>query len=433
MLIVLLHSIGCEREAALQLGSPEIVVNTTFEQAYFADSIPFSVHVRDAEVALSTVKIQLYYGDDMVSEETIRTREHGEYQGKIYVPYFGHIADGRATLRFILQNVSLTTTEQEILLPLARPDYETLILVTEDGDRHEMIRTGRYQYAVEEYFPMKLRAYIEAPAYGVNGNAITFGYQNGQIREGLNTFISFSYVNEGIYPITFNTWNYEAGPFMSYSINGRDLMMVEEDLYAIDLNLTRNQEIVIDGIPDIESWWMDEDYFHVEGEQVFFDAINGSYRITADFERKYFIVEVLQGGELATLGADGSGAIWIIGEGIGKPDLSNEVGWTTEKALCMAPIGNRRYRVTVVAGESIHADEINFKFFHQKGWGGEFGGNSLSSDSDLIFVGNGANDRDPGNLGVVSGQQLESGETYILTMDVSAGIDNAILHVEKKQ
>lgn len=433
LLLLLFVALGaCEKEANVAPGSPTMQVNTSYEAAYFADSLSFDVDVSDSGVALSTLKVFVYYGDAVVSEKVIRTKEYGNYQGKIFIPYYAHIPDGTATLKFVLQNVNQTIREEVVELPLQRPDYPYLTLVADDGTRYQMNKKSDYHYEVEEHFPMKLRAYIEAPAYGENGNVLTFGYEGGDIKEGITSFISFSYLNEGVYPVNFNTLNYEAGPFMSYSINGTDLMMIDDDLYQIDLSLSKDQAIVIDGITDIDTWWIDSDYFRESGDQLLFDAINGSYRITADFVRKYFIVEALHAGQLATLNPDGTGAVWIIGEGIGKPNLSNQVGWTTEKALCMAPIGDKKYRVTVVAGEHINTDNINFKFFHQKGWGGEFGGSSLSTDSDMIFVGNGSNGRDSGNLGIVTGQQLETGATYVLTVDVSSGTDAATLSVEKK-
>lgn len=423
---------SCDKEEQRAPGNPEITVNTDFATAYFADSLSFSVDVSDAGVPLSTVKAQLYYGDAQVSETVIRTKEYGRYEGKIFVPYYGDIPNGGATLRFVLQNVSLMTTSQDIRLPLERPDYPYLTLVTEDGDRLRMDRTTLYQYEIEQQFLMKVRAYIEAPAYGANGNVVTFGAEGSHIREGINTPISFSYISDAVYPIVFNTLTYEAGPFMSYSINGTDLLMVADDLYRGDFTLSKDQQIIVDGISDLDTWWIDVDYFREENGQLFFNAINGSYRITADFARKYFIIEALQGGDLAKLNPDGTGAIWIIGEGIGKPNLSNQVGWDTGKALCMAPIGNKRYRVTVVAGETVNSTSINFKFFSEKGWGGEFGNERLTTDSDVIFVGNGSNGRDNGNLGLVTGQQLDVGATYVLTVDVSAGLGNAVLHVEKQ-
>lgn|SRR5690554_4608458 len=98
----------------------------------------------------------------------------------------------------------------------------------------------------------------------------------------------------------------------------------------------------------------------------------------------------------------------------------------------MAPIGDKKYRITLVAGESINDEEINFKFFHQKDWGGEYGSQSLTTESDVVFVGNGTNGRDNGNLGLVENTSLEVGATYVFTVDLSAGNDNAVLTVVKE-
>ena len=58
---------------------------------------------------------------------------------------------------------------------------------------------------------------------------------------------------------------------------------------------------------------------------------------------KYFRVEALSGGVPASLQPDGTGAIRVIGTNVGKPSVdANEVGWNEGKALCMAPIGDRK-------------------------------------------------------------------------------------------
>ena len=156
----------------------------------------------------------------------------------------------------------------------------------------------------------------------------------------------------------------------------------------------------------------------------------------ANMTHKYFRVEALSGDSPATLQADGSGAIWVIGDNVGKPSLSNVVGWNTDNALCMAPTGNKRYQITLTAGETVNAASINFKFFHQKGWGGEFSNATLSTASNVVFVGDGAtndyqgNNRDAGNLGLQ--QPLDAGATYVFVVDVSAGNDAAVLTVTKK-
>ena len=98
----------------------------------------------------------------------------------------------------------------------------------------------------------------------------------------------------------------------------------------------------------------------------------------------------------------------------------------------MAPVGGKKYQITLVAGETVNRESVNFKFFHQKGWGSEFTTN-LSTGSDLVFVGTGdPSGRDPGNLGLVTGRTLEEGASYIFTVDLSAGISNAVLTVLQK-
>ena len=40
-------------------------------------------------------------------------------------------------------------------------------------------------------------------------------------------------------------------------------------------------------------------------------------------------------------------------------------------------------------------------------WGGEYKNDALSTTSDLVFIGDGTNGRDAGNLGLVEGKSLE--------------------------
>lgn len=227
---------------------------------------------------------------------------------------------------------------------------------------------------------------------------------------------------------------YAATPFFEILLNGNKMMMVDKQNYQIDIDLTQNQEFEIEGLVDIADWWIDVDFFtEIETGKYRFNPISGKYRVMANLTHKYFRVEVLDGSSPATLKSDGTGAVWVIGDQLGKPSYTeNHVGWNTSNALCMAPIGNKTYQMTLVAGKSINANEINFKFFHQKDWGGEFGSATLSSSSDIVFVGDGNNGRDNGNLGLVEGTTLEVGATYVFTVDLSAGSSSGVLTVVKK-
>ncbi|MBE8714109.1 DUF5125 domain-containing protein [Sphingobacterium hungaricum] len=424
--------IACEKSENTAAGNPVIDLKTEFASALFGDSLNFEIGVSDADVPLSTVKVQLFYTDDMVQETVIRTKENGTYSGKIWIPFYKDVPNGVATIKVVLQNINKTITEESHDLSLSRPNFPYLTLVSESRE-YRMEKVADNEYVASENFPFSVKAYIKAPKVGNQGNEMTFGYEGTSVVYGSIANIPFSNSSSGVYNISFNTLNYSASPFIiAYAVNGTVMNRTNDELFYVDVNLTKDQEVVIDGIEDLSDWWIDSDFITNDGTSLKFAAMTGKYRITADFAKKYFVVEAMLGNSLATLQADGTGAIWIIGEGVGKPSLANAVGWTTEKALCLAPIGGKKYQITVKAGETINATNINFKFFHQKNWGGEFSGTTLTTTSDVILIGNGNNGRDSGNLGFVSGKSLTAGKTYVFTVDLSAGNDKAVLAVVEK-
>lgn len=483
-------------------GNPVMDFKTETGDACFGDSLPFIINASDVDVPLSTLKAQLFYGEEKVSETVIRTKTSGEdYTGKIFIPYYANIPDGKATLKFILQNINFTLTEKEQELALTRPDFPSLTLITTDGE-YTMKRVAQNQYSVTKEFPAAVEGYIKAPAFGVNGNEITFGWTNNTIKEGNIGNIPFLNAIKGNYSISFNTLTYEASPFFNFLFGGESMTKLDEESYEIfgeyekdkEISVTginidewdlgdafakksdnavtfllnsgkyrivanfatkkffyeevklltvdfstsnefvstiiQSQEIEFKGINDLKDWWIDPDYF-TEGEdgKYIFTPLTARCKVIADKTLKYFKVEYVNGdGSTATLQNDGSGAIWIIGENIGQPSVEkNQVGWDTGKAICMARVEKGKYQITLVADETVSSNKINFKFFDQKGWGDEFKSDRITSKSNVVLV----NDGD-GNLKLVDGKTLTKGKTYVFTVDVTAGIDTAVLTVEEK-
>ena len=417
-----------------QAGNPVMEIENQFSNVHFGDVLPFTVTVND-EVSLSTLTAILYFGEEEVERTTIRTKENGEYSGTIEIPFEKDIPDGTATLEFVLRNTTMKTTTETVDVPITRAQYPYLILVTANAS-YPMLPTGQAnEYAATEAFPSTdLPAYIKTPVVDDKGTEIVFGWEAGAVTNGVSTNIPFVSPVAGTYAVTFNTKTFEAAPFFEILLNGQKMGMVDKDNYRIDVDLTQGQDVAVEGLGDIADWWIDADYFTKQEDGLYtFVPITGKYRISANLKFKYFKVEVLDGNSTAVLNADGTGAIWVIGDNVGKPSLAeNTVGWTPENGLCMAPIGGKKYQLTVVGGENISTDGINFKFFHQKAWGGEFGGDALTTTSEIVFVGDGENGRDSGNLGLVDGVTLEAGATYVFTVDVSAGNDQAVLTVTKE-
>ncbi len=188
-------------------------------------------------------------------------------------------------------------------------------------------------------------------------------------------------------------------------------------------------------------WYYDPDFFtrNADGSYTF-NAITGTYSIKAVFDQGGFRIHAMDGDTPAKLNADGTGAIWIIGDAIyGKPTFSAAQSWwtDTDHALCMAPVKAKVYQVTFTVGKQFKAgNSVNFKFFGQAGWGTEFKGTSadyyLTTDNSTFLIGTGANGHDNGNIYLQEGLTLVDGETYVFTIDCRKGVAPATLSVQKK-
>ena len=424
---------SCSEDTPLP-GNPVMNVSGNIGSACFGDSLAFTVKATDDEVPLSTIHAELYFGDELVSEKVIRTKVSGaDYEGKLYVPYYANIPDGKATLRLTLQNINFTMTEQLFDVQISHADYPSLTFRAEDGTEYTMQKdpAEKYVYSMTQRFPSEMRGVIVAPKTGENGNEITFGYEGSEIKPGAEGLIPFSNSAPGRYTISFNTFSFEGSPFVVMTLNGQRLEAIDETSSSIDMNLSKGDILTPEGFPSFGDWWINPDYF-VKNEDgtLTFNAYQGNYRIIADTKMQYLRVYKLNGSAPATLNDDGTGALWIIGDGIGHPSLSNTVGWTTEKAICMAPTGEKTYQVTVVGGKTVAVDNINFKFFGQMGWGVELKGDDLVSKSPLIGVGTGSNGHDNGNLFLEEGVVLQDNGVYVITVDLTQGIHDAVMTVD---
>ena len=58
-------------------GNPSMEIKAENADALFGDSLPFTIKASDVDVPLSTLKAQLFYGEEQVSETVIRTKTSG--------------------------------------------------------------------------------------------------------------------------------------------------------------------------------------------------------------------------------------------------------------------------------------------------------------------------------------------------------------------
>lgn len=419
-------------------GNPDMEFITGKMSALYGDSLPFTIKASDVDIPLSTLKAKLFYGEEQVSETVIRTKTSGEdYTGKVFIPYYPNVIDGRATLKFVLQNIHFTTTEMEREVVLSRPDFPYVTLVDEMGEEYLMKKQSLYNYSVTGSFPQDLKAYIKTPKVGENGNELTFGWDNDNLlSEGKNVNpITFSGTAAEPYEVTFNALTYEVTPLVNVLFDGEKMTAQDANTYLIQKSFTQGQSIVVSGI-DMSGWWMNPDYFTKESNGTLtFLPVDGKYRVVANMKQKYFGVTRMDGDNDASLSDSGHGAIWLMGWGVGSPSLNFQFGWNDGNNYCVPEISSKKYQFTGVAGpehnsvygQRFRFDYISGKFFFQNGYGNEFSQLTLANDGTASLI----QLTDSKNIELASGASLEEGATYVLTVDLTAGNDKGVLSFKK--
>lgn len=399
----------------------------------FGDELPFTVKASDGEVPLSTVKAELYIDGELVDTETVRTKVSGEYYtGHVSVPYPAYAEGSRGKLRLVLQNIHFTTTETEEEFDLVYPEFPYVTLRAEGGAEYRLENDGEGNYSATQEFPAEVRGVIVAPAYGENGREITFGYKGNSIESGGTQGISFRSLTGGAYTISFNTRTYDFSPTGTLKFDDTEFTADAADVYAATMYFESGAEIATVGFPAFSEWWVDPDYFIVgDNGKLRFNAASGNYQVLADMAGKFFTVYPLdEYGEKAVLQGDGSGAIWLMGTGIGKPDFVNyQPGWGGKKVIPFAPIGGGKHRLTVVAGKQLSATKFTLRIFEQPKYSTTFKPDRLTLETDLLIMN--VPGKENHNI-YLNDCTLEEGATYEIIVDLSAGNDAAVLTMTKK-
>jgi glucosylceramidase len=220
------------------------------------------------------------------------------------------------------------------------------------------------------------------------------------------------------------------------NINGVLLAQVgnNQNLFSVDLDITQNQTLTVGGM-NLSGWWIDPDFFEKTGDKTLkFLPIAGKYRIIANFERKYFKVQVMNGNALATLQENGTGAIWAIGY-VGDPTTANMVERNPGEAVCLAPMENGIYKLSGIGGQRFRTSALEIKFIPQHDSWRTIGNPNTSEQQDPSYVSDINNDfirvDVSANVQFKNGWTLLAGNTYTFILDVSGGYKNIRIGIEE--
>lgn len=420
-------------------GNPVMNCTAPAAAVWMGDEVEVKVNCKDeGGVALSTLKANLLFSGQSVDETTIRTKEAGEYTVKLKVPYAQNVPDGKVDIQLTLQNVSTKSNTETLSFDIKRPHFNNLQFVSADGVKYDM--TEKSDFVYQAVLPSSKKTF--KGYFATKDGKFVFGSSTGKdISLGETGNFNFTSENMSDVVVTFDAKNYTAGPtdvlpvtILDFADSDAGKTWVGDIKQGATCNLTVNGN----NLPD--DWYYDSDWFQKEEDGSYtFKAITGRYTILADFTHKSFRIWTMDGSEPMSLNGDGTGALWIIGnEGVNKPtwDAVNHSWWTgVDSDVCLTPIKAKVYQVTLTVGKQLRATGVDFKFFGQANWGIEFKGKDnshlISTESEVFGIGDG-NGHDNGNVYLKDGVELKDGETYVLTVDLTAGVDKAVLKVEKK-
>ena len=182
-----------------------------------------------------------------------------------------------------------------------------------------------------------------------------------EITETALTLVCYTATGNGGGPIA---WQLK---FKARDVQAPAVTFAGEDLSSgiCEVTLAQGEEIAVSGV-DFENIWVDPDFFTVVNDTTLkFNAMSGDYRVMWD-EKWFKVIPLNANGEKATY-ADG--ALWIIGDGGGKPTVDNLIGWNTGEApLPLARISENTYRITL----AMKCEGGSIKVFGQSDWGIEW-------------------------------------------------------------
>ena len=131
---------------------------------------------------------------------------------------------------------------------------------------------------------------------------------------------------------------------------------------------------------NLDEIWVDPDFFEVSGNALKFKAVAGDYHFSYDKNAKWIKVVPMYNGAKATY--ENGKALWIIGDGGGKPTTDYLIGWNTGDApLPCAQIGENTYQITL----AMKAEGGSVKVFGQADWGLEWTKDKYGTVTDNGF------------------------------------------------
>lgn len=392
-------------------GNPVVEARLLTPEVQFGqDTIAFAVTVSETQTPLSTLHVKVMVGVNRIASEELRTRDfHYADTLRYAVPFGANMPEGEQVKVYLTAtNVEGTATDYILSGCVGhRPVIETLYIMpptidyTALGKGKQMTQEDDRFVAYGLGYPKSMQCLLAVvgtkfgrvdwthPVFGMLDGKLSLITQ-AQFESGEATAITIEDDQvESIDTITFDpiTFALTYSGKVAQPVTSLDVMndLAEEPasitstsvrkLYrGAKVYFAKDSEFTLTGVQNVETA-CNYDYMEwLGGDKVKWLGETGMYNTYYHLAGDYVVIEPL--ADLVY-----PDAMWLCGVGMGQPTAAPELtsGWgfdSPNQNFAARTVAPKTYQFTVYMKNAPDAEHpgfgtVNFKFFHQHGWGGE--------------------------------------------------------------
>lgn len=395
-------------------GNPQLTAELlTSEVLYGTDSIAFRVSITETETPLSQLQVKVLVGLQVVASDLVRTA------GKDYsatfrypVPFGANMPEGE-DVKVYLTATNVEGTETNLILSGCtgkRPSLETMYIMP-PSVQYGLIGKGQQMtwdetlgafVAYDLGYPKSIKCLLavtgtrfgrvewSTPVFGMINDRLSLITKEQFEAEEATAITLENDSYETLDTIIFNPLTFEItiGGKIAEPVSELDLISdLDEEPEYISNSAARKQyrgakiffdkdsEVEITGATDLEKAYNLDYMEYLGGGKVKFLGEKGMYYVSYKFDEDYIVIEPLY--DLVE-----PEVMYLCGVGMGQPSWTPSAtsGWgfdSPNQNFVGRTIAPKVYQFTVYMLNDTENEEhpgfgsVNFKFFHQHGWGGE--------------------------------------------------------------
>ena len=408
-------------------GEPQMQATLLTESVMFgSESIAFRVTIDEKQTPLSQLQVKVLVGLRVAATDLLRTKDyHYEAELKYAVPFGPNMPEGEE-IKVYLTASNVEGTETNLILTGCvgrRPEMPTMYIMppavsygaigkgtqmTYDADKEKFV-------AYDLKYPKSIQCLLAVTGtkFGrVDWNTPVFGMLNGDLQ--LITKEQFD--NEEAKPVILENDNFETIDTIMFDpvsfeiticgkiaepVTAIDILtdLLEEPAYISSASVRKkylgakiffdkDSEVEITGVVDLSKAYNLDWMEYLGDNKVKFLGEKGQYYLSYKVEEDYLVVEPLYD----LIAPD---VMYVCGVGLGQPSWTPSAtsGWgfdSPDQNMVGRLIAPNTYQFTLYMQNGENADfddygSLNFKFFHQHGWGDEEVGGDFKQEGLPIY------------------------------------------------